>query len=269
MRRIPALPVVSRMPARGATAGAVVKRSAHLPTAPRRNAGLLVPPMAVAAVEVASASGVSDALITVDATLRRGVPWAELRDVAVARPAHLGRSRALLAVEWADPGSESWLESLSRGRMIERGMPVPLCNVVLRRGYRVARVDNLWPECGVVGECDGKRKYDADDAKEVIWREKRRHEWIEEIGFEVARWGMAEVARDGAAMEARFRRAVVLQQGAAFTWPGGVRAELPLIDGVIPPPRVVGEVVRLQDLGYPFSFVDTYGYPVDPRTLAV
>jgi hypothetical protein len=218
-------------------------------------------------IEVASSSGLADSLITVDAALRRGVQLGVLRSMAMTRPVQLGRARAMGALEWGDPGSESWLESLSRGRMIERGMPVPLCNVVLRRGRRSARVDDLWPELGVVGECDGKAKYGKGSGGEtpsgVIWREKRRHEWIEEIGFEVARWGTAEVADDGAAMEARFRRAVALQRGAGFTWPTGVTAELPILDGVTHPPRVVAEVARLQGLGYPFSFVDRYEFPVD------
>lgn len=281
VRRVPDLPTVRRAPERGSTAGAVVTRPACAVSAPTRHAGLLVPSVAEAVVEVASSSCLSDALITVDAALRRGVPGRDLLALAQRRPAHLGRVRALQAIEWGDPGSESWLESLSRGRMVERRMPVPLCNVVLRRGQRTARVDNLWPELGVVGESDGKGKYrrkggqgdsrgessQQNGVNEVIWREKRRHEWIEEIGFEVARWGTAEVAEDGAAMETRFRRSVVLQQGAGFAWPDGVRAEMPLLKGVAPPVRVVSEVVRLQSLGYPFMFVDHWHFPVDPPAL--
>lgn len=268
VRRVPELPIVWRMPAKGVVAGATVRRCSYGPPVVRHRSGLLVPSMSAAVVEVAAASSFCDALITVDAALRRGVPLSDLRDLANARPVHLGRTRALLAVEWGDPGSESWLESLSRGRMIERDLPLPLCNVVLRRGLRAARVDDLWAELGVVGESDGKRKYDKEaNPSEVIWREKRRHEWIEEIGFEVARWGTAEVVDDAAAMEARFRRSVRLQQGAGFAWPLGVVAELPLIDGVIPPPRVVAEVVRLQALGYPFSFVDRWGFRIEPQAL--
>lgn len=274
VRAVPALPIVWRTPASGAVAGATVKRFSYAAVSPCINAGLLVPSMPAAVVEVAAASDFADALITVDAALRRGVPLSDLHELSIVRPVNLGRERALRAVEWGDPGSESWLESLSRGRMIERQMPVPLCNVVLRRGRRIARVDNLWPELGVVGEADGKGKYGGKGKydkeatpSEVIWREKRRHEWIEEIGFEVARWGTAEVADDGAAMEARFRRSVLLQGGVGFSWPDGVLAELPLIDGVTPPPRVVGEVLRLRALGYPIAFVDGWGNRVEPQTL--
>lgn len=273
VRRVPERPIVWRAPALGATAGAVVKRSQVPPVEAQLHLGLWVPSKAAAVVEVASSSDLADSLITVDAGLRSGLRPDHLRRLAMARPLHLGRSRAMCALQWGDPGSESWLESLSRGRMIERRMPVPLCNVVLRRGRRTARVDDLWPELGVVGECDGKGKYakgfQGETPSEVIWREKRRHEWIEEIGFEVARWGTAEVADDGAAMGARFRRADALQRGARFTWPTGVTAELPLLDGVTPPPRVIAKVMSLQALGYPFTFVDRYGYPVEVRTLAV
>lgn len=273
VRRIPERPIVWRALDLGATAGAVVKRSQVRPVGAQLHTGLWVPSKAAAVVEVASSSELADSLITVDAGLRRGLRFDHLRSLAMARPVHLGRSRAMCALQWGDPGSESWLESLSRGRMIERRMPVPLCNVVLRRGRRTARVDHLWPELGVVGECDGKGKYakeiEGETSSEVIWREKRRHEWIEEIGFEVARWGTSEVADDGVAMEARFRRAVALQSGAGFRWPAGVTAELPLPDGVAPPPRVIAEVVRLQGLGYPFGFIDRYGFPIDPREFAV
>ena len=273
VRRVPERPIVWRAPNVGTTAGAVVKRSQVRPVEAQIHRGLWVPSQAAAVVEVASSSDLTDSLITVDAGLRRGLQLDHLRRLAMARPVHLGRSRAMCVLQWGDPWAESWLESLSRGRMIERRMPTPLCNVVLCRGRRTARVDGLWPELGVVGESDGKGKYakrfEGETPSEVIWREKRRHEWIEEIGFEVARWGTAEVADDGAAMEARFRRAVALQRGAGFTWPAGVTAELLLLDGVTPPPRVIAEVVRLQQMGYPFSFVDRYGYPVEVREFAV
>ena len=92
-------------------------------------------------------------------------------------------------------------------------MPVPLCNVVIECEGRRARVDHLWPELGVVGECDGKLKYESpNDVGEVIWQEKRRHEWLQDLGLEVARWGYTEVAGDGALMEARYLRAVQRQQ---------------------------------------------------------
>lgn len=273
VRRVPDRPMVWRAPALGSTAGAVVKRSQARPVDAQLHNGLWVPSKAAAVVEVASSADLADSLITVDAGLRRGLRLDHLQSLAVARPVHLGRLRAMSALQWGDPGSESWLESLSRGRMIERRMPIPLCNVVLRRDRRTARVDDLWPELGVVGESDGKGKYgknvEGAAPGEVIWREKRRHEWIEEIGFEVARWGTAEVADDGAAMEARFRRAVALQRGAGFTWPAGVIAELRLLNGVTMPPRVIAEVVRLQGLGYPLGFVDRYGFPVELRALTI
>ena len=127
-------------------------------------------------------------------------------------------------------------------------MPVPLCNVTMIFEGREARVDDLWAELGVVGEADGKGKYErrTKPAAEVHWEEKQRREWLDEIGFEVARWGTREVAGDGRPMKRRVDRAIDKQAQIGFRWPGGVRAELRGLVGVTPPERVAAEVGRLR-----------------------
>ena len=59
-------------------------------------------------------------------------------------------------------------------------------------GLWLARVDFYWDEFGVVGEVDGKIKYD-DQPESVLWREKRRQERLEDTGLVVVRWGRAEL----------------------------------------------------------------------------
>jgi hypothetical protein len=223
--------------------------------------GLRVTSIALTVVDVVGEQGLPWSLMTVDAALARGVHETDLVTTGQRRPTNRKRCQIIDVVELGDPASESALESTSRGCMVQNGLPIPLCNVVLRLGDRWYRVDFLWLELGVVGECDGKTKYLNADVKEVLWREKRRHERIEESGFRVVRWGYAEVAGDAAAMVRRIRRAMDAQRPLGFTWPDDVRAEVPVREGVQPPPRVVAEVKRLQALDYPITFVDEWGEP--------
>jgi hypothetical protein len=110
-------------------------------------------------------------------------------------------------------------------------MPIPLCNVVIRCCGRWVRVDFLWDELGVVGECDGKSKYcELDRIGDSLWKEKRRGEWLEDIGFELARWGYPEVADDGVVMESRFRRAAQRQQRNGWSLPDNVVLDVPMAD---------------------------------------
>ena len=272
VRRLPERPIVARQPERGVVAGAHVARVRWAAHEVVSVDGLRVTSLASTAVSVAAHSdSLADALITMDAALRRGVTGSDLLRAVDELPSASRRRRAGRAIEYADPWSESWLESLSRGRAIELDMPVPLCNVTVRSGGRKARVDELWPELGVVGEADGKGKYDrrSTPAAEVHWEEKRRREWLDEIGFEVARWGTGEVALDGRPMKRRVDRAVARQEQAGFRWPEGVMAELRGLAGVSPPERVVAEVARLRSLGFPICLVepDWWRPPTVPGSL--
>jgi hypothetical protein len=272
VRRPPARPLVARQPDQGAVAGAEVCRVQGAARAVVTVEGLRVTDLASTAVCVAAHSDtLADALITMDAALRRGVDVEDLRRAVQRLPSAGQQRRAARAVEHADPWSESWLESLSRGRVIELDMPVPLCNVTLIFEGREARVDDLWVELGVIGEADGKGKYErrTKPAAEVHWQEKQRREWLDEIGFEVARWGTREVAGDGRPMKRRVDRAIDKQAQLSFRWPAGVQAELRSLMGVTPPDRVVAEVGRLQSLGIPLRFAepDRWRPPEQPGSL--
>lgn len=257
VRHLPDLPIVAREPGLGnRCAGASVRRvSVEVREVAHRH-GLTITSRERTALNVAAESEFIDALITVDAAFREGLtPTSVLNGVgggeAVRRRAHIVR-----VLEAGDPASESALESISRGQMIMSELPLPLCNVVLICDGRVYRVDFLWVEFGVVGECDGKTKYrDFGDATEVLWREKRRQELIEEWTFRVARWGYAEAVNGGEPMLRRISQAVDTQRRLGFTWPSGVRAEVRTPRGATSPPHVVAEVLRLQRLGYPIKLL--------------
>ena len=261
VRTVPDLPVVARDVSLGRQiAGATVRRLQLNPERAVDRRGLLVTTREITALDVAGGVPFVDALVTVDAALRSGVSLDSVQQlIDGGSPSPHGR-RAIPVLTAGDPASESALESTSRGCMIVGGMPLPLCNVVIRVGGRWFRVDFLWVEFGVVGESDGRTKYrDSESVSDVIWREKRRHEQIEEWGFRIARWGAPELANGAAAMLLRIEQAMYAQRRLGFAWPDGVRAEMPVRRGVRPPPHVIAEVNRLRGLGYPISFVDEWG----------
>lgn len=255
VRRPPDRPEVFRTAAGGRLAGADVRRTHVPPEDVVDIEGLAVTSIPVTCAAVAATSPLPDALITLDAALRRGIPIGELLDALARLPYASLRRRAERAIRLADPWSESWLESLSRGQAIEGGLPVPLCNVTLVAGGREARVDDLWADRCVVGEADGKGKYEKrPDVAEAHWQEKQRHEWLEDLGFEVARWGTREAGGSGLAMVGRIQRAFTRSDRVGRGWPDGVQAEIRALPGVQVPTRVAAEVARLQELGIPICF---------------
>jgi len=118
------------------------------------------------------------------------------------------RSRASeLVVERADPGAESWFESMSRWWLLEAGLPRPQLQVPFADadGRVRAKVDMLIGR--VVGEADGAGKYDAPGA---LFAEKQREDWLRDVHRrEVVRWVPAEMRSPSGRAEvvARFMRA--------------------------------------------------------------
>jgi hypothetical protein len=96
-------------------------------------------------------------------------------------------------VQLADPRAESVLESLSRLRIIDSGLPAPEPQVTILdpAGHFCGRVDFYWDEFGVVGEADGMGKY--DEARDSLIEEKKRQGWIEDTGLIVERWGWSDL----------------------------------------------------------------------------
>ena len=118
----------------------------------------------------------ADALITVDAALRRGVTREQL-DAQVERLVGVRARRAAAAVDAGDPASESSIGvpvTWSRHRTRPADAAV---NIVIRRGGRRARVDELWVGPGVVGVCDGRLKYRKETGSpDALWLEKQRQD---------------------------------------------------------------------------------------------
>jgi hypothetical protein len=124
-------------------------------------------------------------LAACDAALRKGVRRAELEEVLARRMRSWPHSRCMRwCVDHADPGAESYLESLARDFVLELGVGAPVCQFGLTDGHMTAFVDI------VVGrhcfEVDGLAKYDAPydgTSLDALRREKARSDFL--AGFKL------------------------------------------------------------------------------------
>jgi len=158
--------------------------------------------------DLARESGIAAGLVAADAALHVGATDPAALAAVVAECSRWpGVTRARRVVELADAAAESPLESLSRLRMIEHGLPAPTPQQVIRdtAGRFVARVDFYWDEYGVVGEADGLGKYDSPASR---IGEKKRELQLESCGLIMVRWGWDDVWQFGAVadrLRSRFR----------------------------------------------------------------
>lgn len=129
-----------------------------------------------------------------------------------------GVRKARAAMALVDGRSESVAETRSRLTFIDQGLPTPetQVNIFDTHGSRVARVDFLWREFGVIGECDGFGKYfDGADSAELrrrLGREKDRDAELLALGYRVLHWRWADLEQPRLLAE-RIRR--VLYEVAA------------------------------------------------------
>jgi hypothetical protein len=187
-------------------------RAAELPPHHRTlRYGVPVTSAARTAIDLARSAPFIDGVVAVDSVLRAGTASLEqLREVLELCSPWRGGGRARRVVEFADPASESVLESVSRVAMAEQGVPTPRTQVVVGDQLgSFARVDFLWDGYGVIGEADGLAKYEPDGVRtvrEIVRAEKRREERLMDAGFEVLRWGWAD-ARNPPRLAHRLRAA--------------------------------------------------------------
>lgn len=148
-----------------------------------------------------------DGLAVLDAALARGLATGPDL-IAARRLQHRwpGIAIADRLLRLADGRRESWLESASAWVMAswELPRPIPQVNVWDEQGRFVARVDNLWPELGVVGEADGLGKYlmnarrgesDEEATASALEKQAAREERIVDLGLEVVRWETSDLSR--------------------------------------------------------------------------
>ena len=161
--------------------------------------------MARTVIDIARDRPFLEALVTADAALRRGLHREQLLDVLADMPRWPGTVAAAKVVKYADGRSESAAESVTRARFVLLDLPLPELQVwVEADGGR--RVDFLWEEVQLVGEVDGRVKYQGDDGEQVLWEEKLRRDAIEDEKA-VIRWNWRQAHAPNAEFVARFERA--------------------------------------------------------------
>ncbi|WP_114424055.1 type IV toxin-antitoxin system AbiEi family antitoxin domain-containing protein [Nocardioides houyundeii] len=124
--------------------------------------------------------GLRGGLPACDRALSLGVTRSQLRQAASGMKCWPGRRSVDRAILLADPGAESWQESLGRLLVTELGIGRPETQFGLRDARRT-----VWCDLRVgrhVIEIDGRIKYDGtfagQEPADVLWAEKLRQDFI-------------------------------------------------------------------------------------------
>ncbi|MFT4218294.1 MAG: hypothetical protein QM619_14070 [Micropruina sp.] len=156
--------------------------------------------MARTVVDLARCGDLAMAVAAADAGLRMGLASQALDQQLTAARRRRGCARARVAVSLADRRSESVGESVSRVTMWQLGLPMPELQMEVVVGGLRYRPDFAWPELNVLGEFDGKVKYDrlrrpGESVSDVLMREKRREADLRAAGWWVVRWTWADAVK--------------------------------------------------------------------------
>lgn len=241
---VPPRPEVIRHPDTSALLGARVVRTV-LPETHRENRdGIEITTLDRTAVDLALDLPTPRALICVDAALSRGASITVMARILSDRGPVRGCRQARRTLDWADGHAESALESRSRGELLLCGLPRPRCNVTIRWNGQEFRVDDLWDDLGIVGEADGRIKYEGNLVQgDSLWKEKIRQEWLETAaGMLVVRWTSSEIQYAPQEVADRWVRARDRRRHEPWQPPPG----LTMAQAPLPDPRAV--LIR-QNLG--------------------
>lgn len=172
--------------------------------------GLLVTSAARISVDIAREEPFRNAVVVADAALRAGATREQMQAVVTRCSAWPGALAAQRAVDFADGLAESALESISRVACHDLNLPAPELQIEVWLGRElIARLDFLWRASNAAGLADGAVKY-SDRAS--VMAEKWQVERLEDLGFEVARWGWDHAWRPRGVLDAKILRA--MERGA-------------------------------------------------------
>jgi hypothetical protein len=153
-------------------------------------------------------------LSQLDEVLRFQAGWPYITRARTARPLLDGRR-----------GSP--LESESFASLWLWGIPLPTPQVFVydAEGRFIGVVDGLWIAAGLVGECDGRTKYDLDligrrdpeAVRSALLREKVREDRLRGTQLGVIRWGTWELRHDLPGLARRVRAALATGDLRRFT----------------------------------------------------
>lgn len=180
--------------------------------------GIAVTTLARTACDVARSGSFAQALTALDGALRLGVSREDLEAVTGRLANCKGISRLRQTLPLADGLSESVGESFARALILQMpDVPPPRLQVPINDGPEfVGRVDFLIAG-RVVVEFDGFVKYDRAGGgappANVVFAEKKREDWLRDLGYEVVRltWeDLLHPARAHAKIRRGLRRAGLL-----------------------------------------------------------
>ncbi len=156
-------------------------------------AGVLVTDVHRTWLDLARTAPLADALAMGDAALAQGrLDPGAVADLLLEWDGARGCRRARLALGLLDGLRETALESASFAYFVEHRLPLPSMQVVIRTpsGRFLGRVDFLWEQARLVGEADGRLKYEQGEA---LYAEKRREDEIRGLGYGFVRWGWSDL----------------------------------------------------------------------------
>ncbi len=171
----------------------VVEVNGHLVLSPDR-----------CAVEAASRASGDAGLVLLDSLLHKELASHDQLMTRFELMQHWPHTRPLhITVRMADGRAESPGESRGRHFFWSHHLPAPQLQfkVYDERGRLVGTTDWAWPECGLLGEFDGRVKYGrllapGQDPGEVVFAEKQREDLLREVtGFAMIRLIWADYER--------------------------------------------------------------------------
>jgi len=175
--------------------------------------GLLVGPPAHVIAGAMLLSSHDQAMVLGDSALNRGVTTAAALSEIANGWWNVPGSRALRwTIPRLDGRAANGGETLARGCLRRANLTPSELQYEIRDGSFVAYSDFAWPEHRVLGEFDGKRKYQRDlrpreDPGEAVFREKVREDRLRSLGWVVVRIIWADLFAFAPVAE-RFRRAL-------------------------------------------------------------
>ena len=168
--------------------------------------GLKVTGLARTVIDMATACSFASAVTVADAALRRTqYPLAGLPNTSISREDLIREAGSLAlrhstakvrrVIEFADGAADRPGESVSRVSMFAAGIAPPELQAPLRGASgKQYFVDFWWPQFNVIGEFDGKDKYQnpaflrGRTPEQALYDEKLREDDLREAGHGMVRW---------------------------------------------------------------------------------
>ena len=173
----PAVHVLGDGPRR--TAGLIVHRDAITPEDVVRFRGMETTHAARTAIDLARTYGRLDALAVLDLALRRGITRAQLEAELVRHAGKRGFRQAAELLGYANAKAESPMESRTRMRCIDAGLPHPEPQVIINHHGVERRVDLGWERWKIGLEYDSNLWHTGQHAA----RDNPRHNWLTSSGW--------------------------------------------------------------------------------------